>query len=149
MPALLVVDMQEEFKLAHSVKLQREIVRQIQQAKTHCQFIAVLEYEDSGETVPRVLKALKGYTRVAFARKEHDNGALEAARLLRNFTRASHVRVCGVATAFCVQATVLGLQRIGFQPEVWVPGTASWDKDEHLVALQDLAHKGVLLRGAA
>lgn len=55
------------------------------------------------------------------------------------------VQVSGIASEFCVRETCLDLKKAGFNVQLFVPGLAWVNHEEHLKNLEDLQSQGIVL----
>jgi len=109
---LVCIDMQQYFTAANGEKVQRACVREIKQAMKKGATILFVEYDNYGPTLPLLTDLVKKakYKKVHYLVKDADGGGAIIADYLRkrHLTR-SNIRVVGVNTNYCVQATVEGL----------------------------------------
>lgn len=105
---LLVVDMQDAFKASRNVL--DGVEAEVKKAVRNKEWIIFLEYFGDGPTHYRLKKAVKGYKRKSFVKKDADDGSW---RLIRRMDRLQlfppRIRVCGVNTNACVKKTVFGI----------------------------------------
>lgn len=122
---LVVVDMQKEYPASELVV--NQVVKEVRKARRKGEWIMLVEYDESGRTMYRITRELKGYNKVKKVTKVVDNGAyailwgltipykatLSSWKSLNKPTpprRISHIKVCGVNTNACVISTVEGLR---------------------------------------
>ncbi len=146
MHTLVVIDMQEEFSAARGRRIQQEILQEIQRSRAKRWPIVIVEFEESGGTLPIIRRACKGYRRAVTITKENDDGSSEVLEALGDITKCRKVRVCGVNTDACVFSTVHGLQKKGIKVEVWGPGTDS--EEDHAFGLYLFSQMNVPVVGA-
>ena len=146
MHTLVVIDMQEEFSAARNKRIQQAVIQEIQRSRAKRWPIVIVEFEESGGTLPIIRRACKGYPRAVTVTKDYDDGSSEVLEALGDITKCRKVRVCGVNTEACVWATVKGLQRQGVKVEVWGPGTDS--EDDHEFGLRLFSQMNVPVVGA-
>ena len=109
---LCIVDMQPNFLLAKQKRTIKATVEEIKKAKKNREGIVVLEYEEEGETHPSILRALGQYKRVAFEKKDDDDGGDEFVQACdRHQFSLRQVKVCGVNVFACVYRTINGIKR--------------------------------------
>jgi hypothetical protein len=105
---LVVIDMQYEFSSTANLAL-AGVCRAIVAAKKNLNHIIVIEYKDSGDTLPEVKKALGAYKRVSYRTKKCDDGSKEILDVVRRKKLPRKLRVCGVNLDACVWYSILGL----------------------------------------
>jgi nicotinamidase-related amidase len=111
MPATrIIIDMQAAFIAANRPNVVIGVTREIIAAMRERAPIILVEYRGSGKTHKGFLDLLKGYDKFAKIGKNTDGGSKEvlAAIVRRNFPY-KYLRIGGVNTNACVQATVRGL----------------------------------------
>jgi nicotinamidase-related amidase len=111
MPATrLIIDMQPLFDAAEKTNVIVGVTAEIVRAMTEKAPIMVVEFAGCGETHQSILDLLKGYRLKARIGKLGDDGSMEITRALnRTGFSSRQLRVCGVNTNCCVEATVMGL----------------------------------------
>jgi len=136
--------MQEEFNTTHGAV--RGVVHEVMLARERKDHIIVVEYKDAGPTVPEVMKALKGYSRVHFCCKQTNNGAHDIVKLAKRFKiPLTKIRVVGVNLSYCVYETVHGFAK-DFQEmvhKIYVPvrATNCSNSMEHAIGqIEGFAH---------
>lgn len=89
----------------------------------------------------------KGYYRNADAYSAFDGTALES---MLTELRITDLLIGGLATDYCVQATVLDACRLGFKVDVLIDAIRGVDKDTTATALLEMVHAGAkLINGAS
>jgi nicotinamidase-related amidase len=113
--ALVIIDMQPYFVdgLLHKrvEPLITNIQREIRRAVSLREWVLLVEYEDCGETDPRITESLRHYSRVAVATKQDDDGSIEILAGLA--PRPNELRITGINSHACVLKTVRGLSGRG------------------------------------
>ena len=92
------------------------IRKQITVAKRKKMPIVVLEFDNSGSTNAKILRAIKGYKLAKRVEKRRDDGSNEVAETVKEIMgtdwNPDEFRITGVNRAFCVSRTVKGLSRL-------------------------------------
>lgn len=111
MPATrIVIDVQPHFCAANYPDLVVGVTLELMKAMKEKAHILIVEYTNCGSTHNALLKLLRGYPRYQRIKKSADDGSNQVVEALAKFKYPSkHLRVCGVNTDCCVQATVNGL----------------------------------------
>jgi nicotinamidase-related amidase len=108
--ALVIIDMQPRFEASAEKKTNKEIIKQIQEAKKKKAPIIVLEYWGEPKTRLNIRRALGNYEKVHRVIKENDSGASVLKPVLRALDKDDKkkiiLKVCGVNTGACVYRTV-------------------------------------------
>lgn len=107
---LVIIDMQENFPASNRVL--KEVLREVEIALLNSWAIVVLEYHNQGQTHAEIMSLVKTSSRHAVKTKYKDDGAREVhdACKKRGFP-TDRLRVCGVNTHACVNATVWSMCR--------------------------------------
>lgn len=108
---LAIVDMQYAFTASRSNTVIRNCQREIIKAKKNKNPIILVEYSSQGNTIPSLVKLIKGYKRTWIAVKSGTDGSREVSNIINHYNLPRNVRVCGVNTDACVQDTVEGLSK--------------------------------------
>lgn len=110
MYSLVLVDMQPYFKAANSRRVRDNCKRELQKAMDRRAAIIFVEFDGCGSTVKSFIKMTNEYDRRFFAHKDLDDGSAEVEEVITTHgLPAKKIKVCGVNTDCCVQATVRGL----------------------------------------
>ncbi len=112
MYTLVVVDMQSPFTASRKPSVVKQCQTLIKKAVKDKAAILFVEYQDYGKTDTALTKLAKDYQRAYHVIKNNDDGSREVIKTI-NAKRLpkQNLRVCGVNTAYCVLATVLGLTK--------------------------------------
>ncbi len=115
--ALIIIDMQRQFKAANDETTISNVIREVRKAKKLKQFIILVEYGRQ-YTISKIRETLKGYKYLFKVTKDDDDGSYEIIKcILKNQLGVTQFNVCGVNTSYCVHDTVEGLcQFIGKIP---------------------------------
>ena len=109
-PTLVIVDMQFEFEAASNPDVVVGVTCEILKSRAFGSPIVLLEYVGFGRSHNSFLGLLKNYGRKTVVKKSTDDGSEEVIRAIkRRRFNPFHIRVCGVNSDACVQATVEGL----------------------------------------
>lgn len=108
---LVVVDMQDYFPAARGSTVQENCLREVKKAIQDRAGVIVLEYKHCGETIPAIAGLLKEYSRYERKVKDNDDGSRQVINSLRKRKFSQNLRVVGVNTDCCVNATVQSLSR--------------------------------------
>ena len=119
--ALVIVDVQTGYKAAHSKRIKKPILNEIDIAKNRKENIIVLEFYQCGPTLKFIKKALEGYEKTTYLTKAGISGADE---IVSKFKDRKY-KIVGVYTSCCVAATAVGLAKKGLN--VTVVENACWD----------------------
>jgi len=108
---LVIIDMQPEFAAAECVDTQDAIVCEIMRARSRCQKVLIVNYNDGGQHVESIQEALIGYEKLTYqVDKYDDDGSRQIMDMVDMFDLARRFRICGVNYDACVQATVAGYE---------------------------------------
>lgn len=110
MSVLVVVDMQRSFPAANCRSTQARVRRLV---RSHRGPVVLVEFADSGPTLPGIERACKcRYSFIRCVKNLNDGGAHVASALLNEgLGRHSRFVVCGVNTGYCVTETANGILR--------------------------------------
>lgn len=112
-PTLVIVDMQTGFDAANHPDVVAANCKLIRRQRRRKLPIVVLEFFGCEKTHPDLLKALKGYNKVAFAEKRKCNGSSEVDyRCKKHKYGTDEFHVTGVNMGACVDETVYGLRAL-------------------------------------
>jgi nicotinamidase-related amidase len=110
---LIIIDMQPYFLdgIPHKrvEPLITNVQRELRKAISLRQWVFLLEYQDCGETDPRIIGCLKHYSRLICRSKEDDCGAGEVFDELHHQRSYPDLRVMGINSGACVLKTVQAL----------------------------------------
>lgn len=107
---LCVIDMQDFFSASKGKRVRKSCIREIKKAMDSNATILFVEYKNYGPTIPLLTKLTKGYRRKFVVLKLHDGGGDEVVNFLtKQHLPKRNIRVCGVNTDACVEATVVGM----------------------------------------
>lgn len=109
MYTLVIVDVQEKFISAHSMKVINNCRREIRRAIRFKAPIIFLEFDGFGHTLAELTILTNDYKNAYFANKLQNNGSAEVGRLIADKNLPHDTRVAGVNTSYCVLETVVGL----------------------------------------
>jgi nicotinamidase-related amidase len=112
MKALCIIDMQYFYNAAKSNSVARAVCREIRAAKEQGIPIFVVEYGSQKwrRTRPMILKEIGRYPHRHRVIKQDIDGSYELmAAMMCVPDKIDHLRVCGVETNVCVEATILNL----------------------------------------
>jgi nicotinamidase-related amidase len=102
---LLIIDMQEEFGSAKGVL--NEVIALIKKAKEDFANITLVEYSNSGQTLPEIREELVSYPLLTKVTKRGDDGGRIVYEHLKESNRLNMpIMVCGVNSDCCVKRTV-------------------------------------------
>lgn len=107
---LVIIDMQEDFPASNRVL--KDVLREVEIALLNGWAIVVLEYHNQGPTHPEIMRSVKQSSRHAVETKYKDDGGREVHNACKKYGfPTGRLRVCGVNTHACVNATVWSLCR--------------------------------------
>ncbi len=111
MYTLAIVDMQWYFGASHKASVIAACKREIRQAMKARAAILFIEYANCRSTISTLKKIVRDarYNRAATIIKNDDDGSPEVITAIEHNKFPRTLRVCGVNTDACVQATVEGL----------------------------------------
>lgn len=114
MPATrIVIDVQPTFPAANRPNLVVGVTRELMAAMKQKAHILVVEYRHCDPTHSALMAMLKDYPNYAKITKPGDDGGREVFKSLGKLGfPTKHLRVCGVNTDCCVQATVNTLAKL-------------------------------------
>ena len=110
--ALLIIDLQDEFidmKLDSYQMFIAQVVTCIKQYKKLKKPILLVDYYDSGETVPEITKAIGTYERCYPILKDDEDGSWQIAHVVEKL-KLNKLHISGVNGCACVLETVQGLR---------------------------------------
>lgn len=130
--SLVIIDMQRGFPAACNERTLKAVIREIRQAKRNNRIIFVVELSSdiccAGLTHENIRRAYCGYDHVYKVEKFITDGtwALTTPAAEKDgygpsipeITKCKRLRIVGVNTDCCVQATALGLKKKGYKVEV-------------------------------
>lgn len=150
MYTLAVIDMQDHFlnrfidqnKSYH--KVLNKCKKQVSKAIKDKANILFVEYDGYGNTTEELVKLTKDADyHACYATKEDDNGGTEIADTIKSLKlKRSKIRICGINTEFCVQATVRGLLSEMKHATIEVISEACdspWDHKGGVVELEEMS----------
>jgi len=111
-PVLVINDMQPGFPASSDALTVYAIEEQIRQAKARNLGIIVVEYDahEEGETIPQIMRHLKGYAKAIVVSKSDDDGSAEIFdAVIENGFWPEYFIFCGVNSDSCVMKTIQGL----------------------------------------
>lgn len=107
---LVVIDIQPEFRCSFSNKTIKNIQREIKKAIRNKDHIFFVEYEGCGKTDKRLRDAASGYKKVSTITKFENDGSRQILKYLKiKKLSDKSLKICGVNTDACVEATVEGI----------------------------------------
>ncbi len=111
MYTLAIVDMQWYFGASHKASVIAACKREIRRAMKARAAILFIEYANCRSTISSLKKIVRDarYNRAATIIKNDDDGSPEVITAIEHHKFPRTLRVCGVNTDACVQATVEGL----------------------------------------
>ena len=143
--SLIVIDMQEYFEAACDTETQRACKKAIRKAMKDNATILLVEYRGCGRTAATLAGLVDGYKNAHVVKKSDDNGGYEVVRKLRKKRLPrSTLRICGVNTDACVEATVYGIKKNmkNRLPEIQVLADACNSCENHRRGLRSLKEMG-------
>lgn len=109
---LVIIDMQPRFVTANIPRVVLACRREVEKAIDKNNAVVLVEYANSGETLPEIAVLLKGYHRYTKLTKWSDDGGFEICRRIREKEFPDkNILICGVNINACVGATVRTLRR--------------------------------------
>lgn len=146
---LMVIDMQWTFPVARRESLKLNVRKEIALAKRRNAPIILVEYEDSGPTLPELLRTLNGYEHCYKITKNDDDGSTEILGVLAELPRfVPKWRICGIHLEHCVWDTIMGLKNNlkKTKLEIVRKGVSSMPNKSKTNLLSTLKTKGFIIR---
>ncbi len=109
---LTVIDMQPTFSASNDDETLENVKDLIVGAKNDKAYIVLAHYMKFGKTHDKLLTLVEKYKHksLVYANKNDKSGAIMT-KIIKKRIRAPYMKVCGVNTDACVQASVKGLSR--------------------------------------
>lgn len=117
--ALIVIDMQPDFKAANKREVIEATAKQVEKSRRRGELILLVEYEGHEPTHKRIRDLIEGYQYGHTIYKSGDDGALEILDYLFEINcKPKKFKVCGVNAAHCLRSTVETLAKLQPHSEI-------------------------------
>ena len=153
--SLIIIDMQVGFPASHNEHTLAAVIREIKQAQRIDRPIFLVEVSQDiwptvGPTHPDILEALRGYDKWWTVEKSGTDGSFALTTpevecvgdgpAIHDHTKCNRLRMVGINTDCCVQATACSLKHLGFDVEV--VADACHSQYNHLWGLEAMRREG-------
>jgi nicotinamidase-related amidase len=118
---LIVVDMQNKFTGVNQPWLIRNVVKHVKAARKSNVPVVLVEMCAFGSTNPEIKRVLKGYGNYTTVKKYGCDGSVQVSKALQEkwkITSPVTLKMLGIYTGACVEATADGLVGKGYQVKV-------------------------------
>jgi nicotinamidase-related amidase len=137
--SLLLIDMQYYFEASRGARVQKACIREIKRAIRERATIIFVEFVGYGPTLPALTDIVKEakYKKAHTIIKSVDDGSYEITQFLtKRHLPKMNLRVCGVNTEYCVNATVRGINNKLANTNIHIVADACNSNGSHSYGLQ-------------